>query len=349
MKIITCASYFGTGSSALTDLFSEYKCVHPNNEFEFRFAHDPHGMMDLEYHLVENFNREVSGYGLKEFYKFCKYNHGTWFNKKYEKYFNGKYLPYSKEYIDALTDFSYKGFWHYDLASKGMFRYYFLGIFNKINIKLKAKKASVLPKETTYCSHPSEEKFILESQKYTSNLINCLNNDNKPYIVVDQLVPSTNTAKAMRYFKDEMFVFIVDRDPRDVYMLCKTIWRWDHIFPHDSVESWCKWFRYVREESKNQNNDHIMYLQFEDLIYHYEESIKKVEAFTGIDPKDHDKPFTRLNPKRSFYNTQIFLRDKRWEKDIKKIEELLPEFLYDFSKVNESMVKGIEPKDKGTF
>lgn len=349
MKILTCASYFGTGSSALTDLFSEYSNVHPNNEFEFRFAHDPNGMMDLEYHLVENFNREVSGYGLKQFYKFCKYNHGTFFNKKYEKYFKGKYLEYSKAYIEALTDFSYKGFWHYDLASKGMFRYYFLGIFNKINIKLKAKRASVLPKEITYCANPGLDKFLLESQKYTSNLLECLNDDHKPYMVVDQLVPSTNTAKAMRYFKDEMFVFIVDRDPRDVYILCKTIWRWDHLFPQESVESWCKWFRYVREQSKNQKNDHIMYLQFEDLVYHYDECKKKVEKFAHLNPSDHILQFKRFNPKRSFYNTQIYLRDKRWDKDIKNIEELLPEFLYDFSKVDASMVKGIEPNEKGTF
>ena len=349
MKIITCASYFGTGSSALTDLFSEYSNVHPNNEFEFRFAHDPHGMMDLEYHLVENFNREVSGYGLKEFKKFCEYNHGTFFNKKYEKYFNGNYIKYSYDYINALTDFSYKGFWHYDLAEKGKFRYYFLGIFNKINIKLKAKKASVLPREITYCANPGLDKFLLESQKYTSNLLEYLNNDHKEYMVVDQLVPSTNTAKAMRYFKDDMYVFIVDRDPRDVYMLCKTIWRWDHIFPHDSVESWCKWFRYVREQSKGQKDPRIMYLQFEDLIYHYDESIKKVESFVGLKNSDHVHPFTRLNPKRSVVNTQIYLRDKRWEKDIKKIEELLPEFLYDFSKVKDLEVKGVETKDKGLF
>ena len=349
MKILTCASYFGTGSSALTDLFSEYSNVHPNNEFEFRFAHDPNGMMDLEYRLVENFNREVSGYGLKQFVKFVQYNHGTWFNKKYETYFHGKYLEYSNQYIDELTDFKYKGFWHYDLAAKGKFRYYFLGVFNKINIKLKAKKASVLPKEITYCSNPGEEKFLKASQEYTSNLLNYMNDDNKEYIVVDQLVPSTNTGKCMRYFKDEMFVFIVDRDPRDVYMLCKTIWRWDHIFPHDSVESWCKWFRYVRENSKNQNNSRIMYLQFEDLIYHYEDSVKKIEEFTGLKSSEHLEKFARLNPKRSFYNTQIFTRNKKFEKDIKVIEEMLPEFLYDFSKVKEEDVVGVEPKEKHTF
>ena len=349
MKILTCASYYGSGSSAITDLFSEYSNVHANNEFEFRFAHDPNGIMDLEYHLVENFNREVSGYSLKQFIKFCNYNHGTFFNKKYEKYFHGKYIQYSKEYIDTLTDFSYKGFFHYDLAAKGKFKYYFLGVINKINIKLKAKKASVLPKEVTYCACPREEKFIDATQEYTSKLFNYLNNDNKPYMVIDQIVPSTNTAKCLRYYKDDVCVFIVDRDPRDVYILCKTIWRYDRIFPRDSVETWCKWFKYVREQSKGQKDKRIVYVQFEDLVYNYEQSVREIEKVTGLNPKDHVEQFKRFNPKRSVVNTQIFKRDKRFEQDIKKIEELLPEYLYDFSKVDENKVQGIEPESKGTF
>ena len=132
-------------------------------------------------------------------------------------------------------------------------------------------------------------------------------------------------------------------------MLCKTIWRWDNIFPHDSVESWCKWFRYVREQSKTQTDSRIMYLQFEDIIYHYDEIVKKVEKFTGLNPYDHVNKFVRLNPKRSFYNTQIFKRNKKFEKDIRVIEELLPEFLYDFDSVSEVDVKGIDTKDTGTF
>ena len=350
MKLITCASYFGTGSSALTDLMSEYSNVHPNNEFEFRFIHDPDGVRDLEYHLVENHNREGSGTALKRFVKTVKFNSGTWFNKKYEKYFHGKYKEISEKYIANLTDFKYKGFWSFDLANRSRFSYYFLGIFNKINIKLKAKKASVLPKEITYCSNPGEEKFINVTQEYTHALMEALNTDNKPYMVIDQIVPSSNTVDCFKYFQDDVKVFIVDRDPRDVYILCKTIWRWDRLFPRDSVESWCKWYRYVRESGgAKQQDSRIMYIQFEDLIYHYDDMVKKIEEFTGLKPEDHENKFARLNPKRSFYNTQIFKRDKKWEKEIKVIEEMLPEFLYDFDSVNQDMVVGIEPKKTNTF
>ena len=319
MKIITCASYFGSGSSAVTDLVSEYSSVHPNTEFEFRFIHDPDGISDLEYHLVENHNRECSGYALKRFIKFSRFNSGTWFNKKYERYFHGNYRKYTQEYVDKLTDFSFKGFWQYDLAAKGRFRYYFIGVFNKVFIKLKLEKPQVLPKEITYCSNPGEEKFLALTQEYVSNLMECLNEEKKPYMVIDQVVPSSNIDRCTRYFKDDIYTIVIDRDPRDIYMLCKTIWRWDHIFPHDSVETWCKWFRYVRESaSKRSTSDKVLYLQFEDFIYHYNDVKEKIEKLTGLDPKDHTLQFSRMNPKRSFHNTQIWKRNNKWTEDIKK-------------------------------
>ena len=154
----------------------------------------------------------------------------------------------------------------------------------------------------------------------------------------------------MRYFKDDICVFVVDRDPRDVYMLCKTIWRWDHIFPHDSVETWCKWFRYVRESAGEKSTDkRVEYLQFEDFIYRYDETVKKIEALTGLKSEDHTKKFTRMNPKRSYHNTQIWKKDTRWIEDIKVIEKMLPEYLYDFDKVSEKDVVGIDTNENGVF
>ena len=67
MKFITCASYYGTGSSAVTDLFSEYDGIFDFTNTEFRFLHDPDGVSDLEYNLIENFNRHNSGHALKRY------------------------------------------------------------------------------------------------------------------------------------------------------------------------------------------------------------------------------------------------------------------------------------------
>ena len=69
MKVITCASYYGTGSSAISDYISEFKGVKSLTDYEFRFAHDPDGLSELEYNLVENFNRHNSGHALKRYKK----------------------------------------------------------------------------------------------------------------------------------------------------------------------------------------------------------------------------------------------------------------------------------------
>ena len=65
MKIISCSSYYGTGSSAVTDFVTEFSSVKSLGEYEFRFLHDIDGIADLEYHLVENHNRHNSGHALK--------------------------------------------------------------------------------------------------------------------------------------------------------------------------------------------------------------------------------------------------------------------------------------------
>ena len=67
MRIISCASYYGSGSSAITDLISEYDNVFSFTDEEFRFTHDPDGISDLEYNLVQNFNRHNSGRALKRY------------------------------------------------------------------------------------------------------------------------------------------------------------------------------------------------------------------------------------------------------------------------------------------
>ena len=54
MKVISCASYHGTGSSAITDFLGEFDNVCFNDKImNFGFVQDPDGISDLEYNLVE--------------------------------------------------------------------------------------------------------------------------------------------------------------------------------------------------------------------------------------------------------------------------------------------------------
>ena len=99
-KIITCASYHGSGSSAISDLLKEFNNCHSCGDYEFRFIQDPYGISDLEFHLVENNHRLNSGYFLKKFKKKIDFLSGNRFFRRYEKYFNNKFKIYSYLYIN---------------------------------------------------------------------------------------------------------------------------------------------------------------------------------------------------------------------------------------------------------
>lgn len=87
--------------------------------YEFRFAQDPDGLSELEYNLVENFNRHNSGHALKRYKKLVDYYSNHFFVKRYEKYFNNKWKTISYNYINSLTDFKYPGLWQYDFYDRG--------------------------------------------------------------------------------------------------------------------------------------------------------------------------------------------------------------------------------------
>ena len=94
-NIVTVASYYGSGSSAVTDYVSEFDNVKSLTSYEFRFIQDPDGVAELEYNLVENFNRHNSGHALKRYKKLVDYYGKHLFVKRYENYFDNKWKEIS--------------------------------------------------------------------------------------------------------------------------------------------------------------------------------------------------------------------------------------------------------------
>lgn len=87
MKFITCTGYHGSGSSALTDLITEFDGVTSCGDEEFRFVFDSDGISDLEYHLVWSFERISSARAIDRFLKRVDYHNGTVFGKRYRGIF----------------------------------------------------------------------------------------------------------------------------------------------------------------------------------------------------------------------------------------------------------------------
>lgn len=333
MRFISCASYYGSGSSAITDFVSEFDSVYSFTDEEFRFMQDPDGISDLEYNLVENFNRHNSGHAIKRYKRLVNFYCGNIFGSKYEKFFHGNWKKYSDEYIDALTDFTYHGWWQYDLLDKGDFFYFRKRILNKL-LKLTIwrnqpeRTLNTMKNEITYCSHPSEEKFLNCTKKYIEDLFGSVC-QGANIVMVDQIVPPTNLKRYLRYFND-IKVFIVDRDPRDIFVLEKYVWR-DGVIPLN-VEEFCKWFRYTREHrlTEQVDTEQICFIQFEDMIYNYEETAKKISEWLELDLNEQSKIKQYFDPKRSRKNTHTWKKIKCNLEEIDYIEHELKEYLYSF-------------------
>ena len=108
MRVITCASYYGTGSSAVTDYVTEFSTVKSLGDSEIRILHDMDGVSDLQYHLTENHNRHNSGHAIKRFKKLVDFYSGNRLTHRYEPFFQNRWKEISYRYIDSLVDFSYR-------------------------------------------------------------------------------------------------------------------------------------------------------------------------------------------------------------------------------------------------
>lgn len=338
-KVITCAGYYGTGSSAITDLLGEFSNVYFVGDYEFRFVQDPGGIADLEYNIVDNYHRHNSGYALKRYKKNIDFLCKNKFNKTYEKTFHGQFEKLTYEYIDSLTAFKFKGYWHQDVIDKG-FLFWFIEraldkILNRVIVpiirggnNIEPISIHLLRNEYTYVPYADKELFYKKTKEYTDKLFEAANTEKKDFLMFDQLVPPSNTEKYLKYFNN-LFIFSIDRDPRDIYLLEKYVYK-GGVVPVENVEDFCSWYKITREHKQFEHDDpnRVMRLNFEDLIYHYDETVKNICSFIGLDPSFHVAPKTKLIPERSIVNTQIWKRYPEMNDNIKYIEQHLAMFCY---------------------
>lgn len=333
MKIISCASYYGTGSSAITDYLSEFDNVYSMSNEEFSFLHDPEGVSDLEYNLVENHHRLNSGRALKRYKRLVDFRNGNCLLKRYRPHFHGQWRAISYQYIESLTDFQFRGWWCYDIYDHNAWFYFRKRLLNKLlHLTFWRNKperdVNSLPNEITYCSRPSEERFLACTRAYVDALMAAANTQNKPIVCCDQLVPPSNLARYLRYVND-LQVVIVERDPRDLYLLSKHRWN-DSIIPTHDAETFCKWFDYTRAHRKSERFDaaRIMLIQFEDFVYHYDETAARLNAFLSLDETQHIHPKSAFNPAVSINNTRLWKEYPQEADAIRYIETHLAEYLY---------------------
>ena len=329
MVVVTCVGFHGTGSGAVDDFFREFSCFSQGGyEKECRLLQDPDGVSDLEYNLVENPHRLNSGFALKRFRIMMKQ-----YSRVYRNIFGSNYMKYIDEYIDELTDIKYKGYWFGDIWLEPNINRYIYWAKRAVHKVLPKRFQTRLcynyfPKIDTYHTCLTEDEFLKATRKFMNRLCSKLIVDGKQYVMLDQLVHPNNLERYMRYVEN-LFVVIVDRDPRDVYIEQRNVN--EHTLPVDPVE-FCKVYKDTRRMYSEVNNDCVLSIHFEDMIYKYDEYSKIVMDFVGVTEDQHLYPKTRFNPSKSIKNTQLWKHYPQYVDAVKIIEEQLPEYLYNYEK-----------------
>ena len=326
MKKIACVGYHSTGAGVIDCLFREFDNVMQGTyEVEARMIQDPDCVSDLEYNLVENPHRLNSGFAIKRFKQYVDKT-----NRSYRKIFGNEWKRISYEYADSLADFQYDGYWHGDIwILNPILRYYhtFRRALAKLTPKRYRKPAwyNYFPWIKSYHVCISEEEFLKKTRLYIDELCEVANKKNAEYVVLDQLIAPDQVERQSRYVND-LKIIIVDRDPRDVYI--DQMINGNHVLPKDPLQ-FSKAYRDCRKHTV-YDSEICMSISFEDLIYRYDESIKKVMDFVGIDIRHHIHPQTVFKPEISIKNTKQWERYPEYSGACEVIAKNLPELLHRF-------------------
>lgn len=335
--IVSTCSFGSSGSSAVTDYLAECDDAYVFDKLEFSIVTECDGIEDLEYHLMMR-NSRHSGCvnAIQRFNKRVKSHLKGWhirtgIDKEYVKKITG-------DYIDSLTQVRYKSFSPRIDKRHSEFLQTYVGtsiIRQRLIYWLERKK--IITKNVDF--YPLDyvnisikpDNFYAATKEYLHKLLKGMGCDfTKRMVVLDQAFSGNDPAKSFPFF-DDVYAIVVDRDPRDMYIFAKKVLLSKGRFmATDTVENFIQYYRALRKNQPyKEENPRILNLKFEEMVYNYEATADRIDAFLGM---HNSKRRTIFIPEMSAANTCLIRKFPEFAADVKKIEAELPEYLFDFSR-----------------
>lgn len=346
---VAVTSYYGTGSSAVLDLLSEYEnCAEGSfRHYEHVPLYFPDGLFDLEYKLLTGNDPHRSDEAIKSFrramYELDRLNFG-WFGT-YKQHFGEAFKNIVDEFLDNITQFRCTGGW-YNYYQRG--RLSALKIVKDcIKTVLKrpifgefGRKVPQLTEQKLELSFVTPEEFYAHAKVFVRKYLDLFNPEHNRTLLIDHLLLPHNANRIENYFDDDFRLIVVDRDIRDMYVLCTYIWP-DMGFPSPyptDPEKFLKHRLNMKRAEQRIEHPHILYLRFENLIYNYDQTVAEIEQFVGLSPEQHTRPRTRFIPENSINNTQNFRIKEEWEKQTQMFVGKTDD-IYDFPYIRKADIK----------
>lgn len=342
MKGLFVTGFYGTGSSAVVDLLSEFDGV--NISMGRRYEHCPFlgqdGLLDLYQRAYGKYaNRMTQDRAINDFIEEMRRQNDNdfgWYGS-YKKAFGNAFSLATEKFVESISSEGKKnGFAH----GKGVGFSPLKAVLQIGASVLRGYKITKLGRKYRYDSQTaryltaSEEEFLAAARRFTTAYLDLCHRENE-YDVYDHILLPEQCG-AMRDFFPESKLIVVDRDPRDVYLSAYHVWntvKWgkqEPPFPK-GIEAFCEMWKSVHERTESAADEkYVKIVRFEDLVYRYEETVKEIADFCELDLSAHTKKNTCFQPQESVKNTQVFLKSADFSKDAATIESLLSKYSYPF-------------------
>lgn len=337
-QIVIPTGYMESGSSAITDLLSEidgYKV--DNGIYEYILMHCPDGVFDLEDKLLYGNNCIRSDEAIHRFLECMSelYQKINYWPGGYKKKLSKHYMEHCYDFIERLEPIELKETYWYFQENPDSIWMHILSIFRrsirKLGIRNRLTANAPLRYRNMRVVIPQKEKFFYEARSFLTDIFNDLGYVQKN-LVLDQFLLPHNLFRIKDYFDGSLRVFVVERDPRDVFIANKYFLKKEGIpvpYPLDA-EEFCKMYKAVRKSEKMIADRRILRLHFEDLVYAYEKTLPAIYSFLGVGAEKHRHKKTRFDPDVSIKNTMLFKKLPSIGKEVYTIEKGLKDYLYDF-------------------
>ncbi|MBQ7594765.1 MAG: sulfotransferase [Synergistaceae bacterium] len=238
-----------------------------------------------------------------------------------------KFMEATQKFINSLISFEHSTHaWDIDFRNENSVFILFRRVINKI-CKIFHVNFSVRPTGKLYVTDINDMEFLSSAQKYMDDLFTPLAQENKAkHVVLDQAVSQLNYKREMSFIRDSKLI-VVDRDPRDIFADWIKCNSWSFAEKRD-VSKYIKLFRSFRRNYRELEDDaSVLTMRFEDIIFHYDETLKLIADFVGLDMSEHIH-------KREFFNPDISIKNVGMWKNILSQSEVdaitseLSDFLY---------------------
>lgn len=337
MQIITSTGYGDSGSSAITDLLSEYEGIKTySSEYEFTFLHTPDGLGDLENAIREG-HRLKCDFAINRFLELSKELNKSFM---YINTFKGKFYELSKEFIEELCQIKWNGmygdrltFFYNSLSKKEkkLIDYaeitYTLNKYKKFDLyESDSWRPSYRPcAEMYYCN--DIEHFYECAKKFTHKLFEIAADGNER-LYLDQLLPPTGFNKYSKYFSDQVKLFVVDKDPRDLFLV-ENLYNGSRYIPFEDVKIFVQWYKETRSKAKfDSDSNNVYFCKLNELVYEYDSQCRKIEEFLCISSSDHKNKLTKFIPEKSSTNIELYNKFNNYFSEIVFIKKELEDFIY---------------------